>query len=203
MDAPESRYWQPRQLDAGDFQPEISSFRLHLAAEGKAAKTVDIPGGPGFLSVACRQQQRSTAMSQQENLRIVREVYDAVGRGDVPAILDRVTDDVDWSAEADSHAAPWYGARVGKAGVASFFSDLAGSIEITEFAPHSLAAGQDDVHLLVRWTFRSITTGQQASMTMHHYWRIRDGKIEHFRGSEDTEQTARILTPDLTPAPNP
>ena len=42
MDAPESRYWQPRQLDAGDFQPEISSFRLHLAAEGKAAKTVRI-----------------------------------------------------------------------------------------------------------------------------------------------------------------
>ena len=142
-------------------------------------------------------------MSQQENLRIVREVYDAVGRGDVPAILDRVTDDVDWSAEAESHAAPWYGARVGKAGVASFFSDLADSIEITEFTPHSFAAGQDDVHLLVRWTFRSITTGQQASMTMHHYWRIRDGKIEHFRGSEDTEQTARILTPDLTPAPNP
>jgi ketosteroid isomerase-like protein len=45
-------------------------------------------------------------MSQQDNLRIVREIYDAVGRGDVPAILGRVTDDVDWSAEADSHAAP-------------------------------------------------------------------------------------------------
>jgi len=30
-------------------------------------------------------------------------------------------------------------------------------------------------------------------MTMHHYWRIRDGKIECFRGSEDTEQTARVL----------
>jgi hypothetical protein len=27
-------------LDAGGFQPEISSFRLQLAAEGKAAKTV-------------------------------------------------------------------------------------------------------------------------------------------------------------------
>ena len=32
--------WQPQQLDAGGFQPEISSFRLHLAAEGKAASTV-------------------------------------------------------------------------------------------------------------------------------------------------------------------
>ena len=118
----------------------------------------------------------------------------------MPAILGRVTDDVDWSAEADSHAAPWYGARAGQAGVASFFGDLADSIEITEFTPHSFAAGQDDVHLLVRWTFRSLTTGRQASMTMHHYWRIRDGKIEYFRGSEDTEQTARILTPDLIPA---
>ena len=141
--------------------------------------------------------------SQQENLRIVTEIYDAVGRGDMPAILDRVTDDVDWSAEADSRAAPWYGPRTGKPGVESFFRDLGGSIEITDFTPHSFAAGQDDVHLLVRWTFRSIATGQQASMTMHHYWRIRAGKVEYFRGSEDTEQTARVLAPALTPAGNP
>jgi hypothetical protein len=40
MTAPESASRKPRQLDAGSFQPEISSFRLHLAAEGKAAKTV-------------------------------------------------------------------------------------------------------------------------------------------------------------------
>jgi uncharacterized protein len=136
-------------------------------------------------------------MNQHENLRIVQEIYDAVGRGDVPAILDRVTDDVDWSAEADSRAAPWYGPRAGQTGVADFFRDLADSIEITEFTPHGFAAGQDDVHLLVHWTFRSITTGRQASMTMHHYWRLRDGKIERFRGSEDTEQTARTLAPEL------
>jgi Phage integrase, N-terminal SAM-like domain len=37
---PETRSGQPKQLDAGGFQPEVSSFRLHLAAEGKAVKTV-------------------------------------------------------------------------------------------------------------------------------------------------------------------
>jgi len=31
---------QPRQPDAGPLGPEIGSFRLHLAAEGKAARTV-------------------------------------------------------------------------------------------------------------------------------------------------------------------
>ncbi len=36
---PRSRQ-QPKQLDAGIFQAEISSFRLRLAAEGKAAKTI-------------------------------------------------------------------------------------------------------------------------------------------------------------------
>jgi site-specific recombinase XerD len=40
MTAPQSASGKPKQLGAGSFQPEISSFRLHLAAEGKAAKTV-------------------------------------------------------------------------------------------------------------------------------------------------------------------
>jgi len=40
MTAPRPRSRQRRQLDAGIFQAGISSFRLHLAAEGKSAKTV-------------------------------------------------------------------------------------------------------------------------------------------------------------------
>jgi site-specific recombinase XerD len=40
MAAPQSRFWQPEEMDAGCLQPEISSFRLHLAAGGKAARTV-------------------------------------------------------------------------------------------------------------------------------------------------------------------
>jgi integrase/recombinase XerD len=40
MAAPQTRSRQPRQLDAGALGAEISSFRLHLAAEGKAPKTI-------------------------------------------------------------------------------------------------------------------------------------------------------------------
>jgi site-specific recombinase XerD len=38
--APETRSGQTKSLDARVFQPEVSSLRLHLAAEGKAVKTV-------------------------------------------------------------------------------------------------------------------------------------------------------------------
>src|SRR5260370_26193166 len=40
MAVPEPRSRPRKPLASGVFQPEISSFRLHLAAEGKAAKTI-------------------------------------------------------------------------------------------------------------------------------------------------------------------
>jgi site-specific recombinase XerD len=40
MTTPRPHSRQPKQLDAGIFQAEISSFALRLAAEGKAAKTI-------------------------------------------------------------------------------------------------------------------------------------------------------------------
>jgi len=133
-------------------------------------------------------------MSHEHNITAVKEIYDAVARGDVDAILDRVTDDVDWAAEAASSAAPWYGQRSGNGGAGSFYGDLASSIEITQFTPHSHASSDDRVHLLVDWAFRSIATGRETSMTMHHDGRLRDGKVAHFRGSEDAELTAQVFT---------
>ena len=40
MTAPRPRTRQPKQLDAGILQAEISSFGLHLAAGNKSAKTI-------------------------------------------------------------------------------------------------------------------------------------------------------------------
>jgi hypothetical protein len=43
MTAPQSASRKPEQLDAGSFQPEISSFRLHLAAEGPKRRSAPTP----------------------------------------------------------------------------------------------------------------------------------------------------------------
>ena len=48
-------------------------------------------------------------MSAEQNIETARQMYQAFGRGDVQAILDRVTDDVDWSTDAAIAAAPRYG----------------------------------------------------------------------------------------------
>jgi len=132
-------------------------------------------------------------MSADANSKTIAEVYEAFGRGDVAAILDAVTDDVDWAAEAASPAAPWYGVRHGRDAVAAFFSDFGSIMEVEEFTPVSFAANDTDVLTVVQFRARSRSTGKTAQMNLHHYFKFRDGKIAYYRGTEDTAQTETIL----------
>jgi ketosteroid isomerase-like protein len=132
-------------------------------------------------------------VSADVNIKTITQVYEAFGRGDVAAILDAVTDDVDWAAEASSAAAPWYGVRHGKDGVAEFFAAFGSTMEVDEFTPVSLAANDTDVLTVIRFRARSRGTGKTAAMDLHHYFRFRDGKIAYYRGTEDTAQTEAVL----------
>jgi ketosteroid isomerase-like protein len=132
-------------------------------------------------------------VSADANIKTITAVYEAFGRGDVAAILDAVTDDVDWAAEAASSAAPWYGVRHGKDAVAAFFSDFGSTMEVEEFTPVSFAANDTDVLTVVRFRARSRGTGRTAQMNLHHSFKFRDGKIAYYRGSEDTAQTEHVL----------
>src|SRR6266513_3128320 len=74
-------------------------------------------------------------MSADANIKTIMGVYEAFGRGDVAAILDAVSDDVDWAAEADPAVAPWHGVRHGKDAVAKFFAEFGSTMEVEEFTP--------------------------------------------------------------------
>ena len=132
-------------------------------------------------------------MSADTNIKTIAEIYEAFGRGDVAAILDAVTDDVDWAAEAASSAAPWYGVRHGKDAVAVFFADFGSTMEVEEFTPVSVAANDTDVLTVVRFRAKSRATGRAEQMDLHHYFKFRDGKIAYYRGTEDTAQTETVL----------
>ena len=127
-------------------------------------------------------------MSADANLKTVQGIYEAFGTGDVDSILEVVTDDVDWSADTSTDVAPWYGARKGKDGVASFFSDIAGATEVLDFEPRSFAANDDEVMVLIRSHLKINATGKETDMNLHHYWHFTDGKVDTYRGSEDTAQ---------------
>jgi ketosteroid isomerase-like protein len=126
-------------------------------------------------------------------MKTIQVVYEAFGRGDVEAILDNVTGDVDWAAEASSTVAPWYGVRHGKDGVVSFFEAFGSTMEVEEFNPYAFAANETEVHTVVHFRGTARTTGKVVDQDLHHFFRFEDGKIAFYRGTEDTAQTVAAL----------
>ena len=135
-------------------------------------------------------------MTPEQNIETARQMYDAFGRGDVQAILDRVTGDVDWSTDAAIPSAQWYGPRHGKSELVSFFEAIGKTGPVTDFTPLAFASSDDgDVMVFIRYAFTVTATGKHVAMNMHHYWKFRDGKVRYVRSSEDTAQVAAALTP--------
>jgi ketosteroid isomerase-like protein len=128
------------------------------------------------------------------NIEAVQAIYEAFGKGDLDTILGMLADDVDWSAEAAGNRAPWYGRRT-KAEVPAFFQALAENLEVTKFDVLSIAANDTDVMAVISFGETVKSTGKSGSMTIHHWWRFRDGKVVLYRGTEDTALTAELLTP--------
>ena len=66
---------------------------------------------------------------------------------------------------------------------------------MTEFTPLSFAANDDEeVMVLLRYGMKANDTGKEATTNLHHFWRFRDGKVEYYRGSEDTALVAATLS---------
>ncbi|MFD3400464.1 nuclear transport factor 2 family protein [Kribbella sp. NPDC058693] len=134
--------------------------------------------------------------SASDNIKTVESVYDAFGRGDVGFILEQLTDDVDWASVSEAAPAPWHGVKHGKSEVPDFFKELAEALTVTEFTPLAIASNDTDVMAIIRFGATSTRTGKSAVMELHHWWRFRNGKIYHYRGTEDTAQTAQLLSED-------
>jgi ketosteroid isomerase-like protein len=125
-------------------------------------------------------------------IETVQGVYQAFFRRDLPAVLEVLTDDVDWEAATES--APWYGRYRGKAEVPRFFQALGTSAEVTEFEPLSYTSNETDVMVAIRWTFKSIANGKAGTETLNHWWRFDGDKISFYRGSGDDRLYASIFS---------
>ena len=126
----------------------------------------------------------------------IQHMYDALGRGDIDAILSEVADDVDWVSvnEGGSTTVPWYGSYQGRSAVPRFFQEIGTNVQITEFSPLSFTSNETDVMVSLVWGITVTATGKSVTLPMQHWFRFADGKVVAARTSEDSEQTAAAFT---------
>lgn len=129
-------------------------------------------------------------MSAEKNIALIQNIYAAFGRGDVPAILEHVSEDVDWGIESQTSAAPWLGTGRGRAVVAKFFETLAKEAEFSRFEPSGFLASDDAVCCLIGYDSTLRKNGRKQTMNGIHHFTIKNGRITKWRGWEDTAYTA-------------
>ncbi|MGE0573178.1 MAG: nuclear transport factor 2 family protein [Reyranella sp.] len=78
-------------------------------------------------------------------MKLVRDCFDAFGRGDAAFIVAQVSGDVDWCHPGNSEV-PYGGAYKGPEGVARFFNRIGENVEVSSWQPvHVLAVGNEVV----------------------------------------------------------
>jgi ketosteroid isomerase-like protein len=131
-------------------------------------------------------------MSQQ-NVELVRGIYEAFAAGDVAGVLGSMSPGVVWN-EAENFPYADGNPYVGPEAVAKgVFARCVGEwdgfgVEVEEF----LDAGETVV-VLLRYRGVYKATGAAQKTQAVHVWRIAEGKVARFQQYADTLQVARVM----------
>jgi uncharacterized protein len=133
-------------------------------------------------------------MSDRTNADVVQRGYEAFGRGDIPAFLELLTDDVEWIQQGPP-VIPFAGTRHGHEGVMEYFSLLGETLEFEQFEPREFVAQDDTVVVLGFERSLGKATGRTVEQEWAHVYTLRDGKIAKGRFFEDTAAYVAAVEP--------
>ncbi len=123
------------------------------------------------------------------NAETVADIYAAFGRGDIPAILARLSDDVAWEEWVDNFAqraeVPYLVPRKGPSEVEAFFAVL-GSATVLHFAVLDVIGTGRQVVAEVRASFALPGGGRFDDEELHLWTFDEAGRVSRFRHYCDT-----------------
>lgn len=129
---------------------------------------------------------------EQENVHVVRSVFEAFGRGDVLAMLEFIDEHVEWvlpGPESVPHYRDWRGHN----GVKDFVSVLGSQLDFESFEPQEFIVGGDKVVVLGRERVRAKSTDRSVENEWAMVFTVRGGKVARFVCYENTGAVADAL----------
>lgn len=127
------------------------------------------------------------------NVAVVQGVYAAFAKGDIPAVLAAMAQDIVWNeAENFPYADrnPYVGPEAVLNGV---FARLGGEWNGFSATPDEIIDAGDTVVALGRYGGAPKATGTNVDAQFVHVWRLRSGKLVGFQQYTDTLQAAHAM----------
>lgn len=130
----------------------------------------------------------------QENVAVIRSIYDGFAAGDIAAVLGAMSPDIVWH-EAENFPYADGNPYVGPLAVAEgVFARCAGEWDGFTVAIDEILDAGDAVVALGRYLGSFKATGKPMKAQIAHVWRVADGKAAAFQQYADTLQVARAMT---------
>jgi ketosteroid isomerase-like protein len=108
-------------------------------------------------------------MSEQENTALVQQAYGHFQSGDIPAVLDALSEDVEWTSP-EFEEVPVSGTWRGREGVGEFFRTVSDTQEVRQLEVREFVAQESD---------KVVALG-------HHAWHVKCPPVEDGRATSST-----------------
>src|SRR5690242_1066754 len=110
----------------------------------------------------------------QANQRTIESVYQAFGRGDIPFILDRVSEGTQWDFSVAGDDVPWHRPTRSRAELPRFFEALAEHVAFETFEPRSFVTDGRDVVVKLRLAYTVKRSGRKVDEEQVQWWSFDD-----------------------------
>jgi ketosteroid isomerase-like protein len=126
---------------------------------------------------------------------VVRGFYEASARGDAPALLAAMADDMEWH---EAEGMPYGGVyRGGPAVMENVLGPLLEDIPDFQVTPEEMIASGDTVTVVARYTGTGKATGKRLDLAVVHVWDVRDDKVARFRQFADTVMFREVVPAEV------
>lgn len=115
---------------------------------------------------------------------IIRGVYDAFAKGDIPSVLNTLASDISWT---EAQGGPYGGVSIGPDQVLqNVFMKLGGEWDGFSAVPSEFIADGNTVVVLGEYSASFKATGKSFHAPFAHVWKLQDGKAISFQQYTDT-----------------
>jgi ketosteroid isomerase-like protein len=129
----------------------------------------------------------------EENVNVIRSLYDAFAKGDVPSVMNNLDKKIEWNeAENFIYADrnPYIGPQAILEGV---FMRLGTQWHKFTVTPERILDVGDTIVVLGTYSGSYLRTGKKVKAQMVHVWELSDGKAVKFQQYTDTKQFAEAV----------
>ena len=127
----------------------------------------------------------------EENVSLVRGLYDAFNSRDFDAVLSVFAEDIDWY---EAEGMPFGGYQQGPQAVAkNVLGPMTTAIDNLQITMDEVYAGGDEVVTITSGTGTARESGKELRVQVAHAWTVRDGKIARFRQFIDTVKYNEVI----------